>query len=216
VRRPFLAGIAASAALLLPAAAQAVTLVGTVNGDMTIGLTLDGAPVTHLDPGPYTVEVHDNTTFHNFHLKGPGVDQFSQIGFAETVTWDVTFTDRTYDYFCDVHPTLMHGSFTVGDPAPPPPPPGAPARLSRVKVAKVNGVRFVTLTLQVARRSGARAQLLRRGRSLVSAHATFVPGRRTLKLRVPRGAKAGAATVKLTLTEAGRSFVVRRTVRLPS
>jgi hypothetical protein len=95
VRRPFLAGIAASAALLLPAAAQAVSLVGTVNGDMTIGLTLDGSPVTHLDPGPYTVEVDDNTTFHNFHLKGPGVDQFSTIGLAEIDTWDVTFTDGT-------------------------------------------------------------------------------------------------------------------------
>ena len=215
MRRPFLAGIAASAALLLPAAAQAVTLVGTVNGDMTIGLTLDGAPVTHLDPGPYTVEVHDNTTFHNFHLKGPGVDQFSQIGFAETVTWDVTFTDGTYDYFCDVHPTLMHGSFTVGDPAPVPPS-GPPASLTRVKVTKVNGVRFVALILQVDRRTAARGQLLRRTRSLAGAHATFAPGRRTLKIRVPRSVQAGSYGLKLTPTEAGRASIVRRTVRLRS
>ena len=215
MRRPLLAAAAAAAALLLPAAAHAVTLVGTVNGDMTIGLTLDGAPVTHLDPGAYTVEVHDNTAFHDFHLVGPGVDQHTTIGAAETVTWEVTFAVGTYDFFCDVHPTLMRGSFTVGDPAPVPPS-GPPASLTRVKVTKVNGVRFVALILQVDRRTAARGQLLRRTRSLAGAHATFAPGRRTLKIRILRSVKAGSHGLKLTLTEAGRAFIVRRIVRLRS
>lgn len=213
-----LAALAASAALVVPAAAQAMTLVGTVNGDMTIGLTLEGAPVTHPDPGSYSIEVHDTTAFHDFHLTGPGVDQHTTIGVAETVTWDVTLTDGTYEFFCDVHPTLMHGSFTVGNPPPPPPvpPTGPPATLARVKVTKVNGVRFVTLALHVARRTAARAQLRKRTRALASAHATLAPGRRILKIRVPRTVKAGSYGLRLTLTEAGRSFVVRRTVRLRS
>jgi hypothetical protein len=57
---------------------------------------------------------------------------------------------------------------------------------------------------------------MKRTRSLASARATLAPGRRALKIRVPRAVKAGSYSLKLTLTEAGRSFVVRRTIRLRS
>jgi hypothetical protein len=59
---------------------------------------------------------------HNFHLRGPGVDQATIPEEAQTVTWTVTLTDGTYTYQCDPHASLMHGSFTVGDVPPPPVP----------------------------------------------------------------------------------------------
>ena len=54
--------------------ASLVATVGTGDG-FTITLTMNGAKVTHLEAGTYEVEVHDNSTFHNFHLTGPGVEK---------------------------------------------------------------------------------------------------------------------------------------------
>jgi hypothetical protein len=120
------------AALVLPSAvAQADNprLVGTVGTNDAFVITLHdsaGNPVTHLDPGTYDIAVRDVSQLHNFHLRGPGVDQATIPEEAQTVTWTVTFTDGTYTYQCDPHASLMHGSFTVGNV----PPPAAPAQLS--------------------------------------------------------------------------------------
>src|SRR5712691_4218732 len=73
-----------------------------------------GAKVTHLDPGQYTIVVHDYATLHNFHLFGPGVDQATAVETAEEATWNVTIKDGAYRYHCDAHPTLIRGSFTAG------------------------------------------------------------------------------------------------------
>jgi len=80
-----------------------------------------GAKVTHVDPGQYAINVHDYSTLHDFHLTGPGVDQATAIETASTATWNVTFTDGTYRYSCDAHPTSMRGSFTSGTVVAPPP-----------------------------------------------------------------------------------------------
>jgi hypothetical protein len=80
-----------------------------------------GATITHLDPGTYTITVHDYATVHNFHLFGPGVNQATSIDNTEEATWIVTITDGTYKYMCDFHPTLK-GSFTAGTVTTPPPP----------------------------------------------------------------------------------------------
>jgi plastocyanin len=120
------------AALVLPSAvAQADNprLVGTVGTNDAFVITLRdaaGNAVTHLDPGTYDIAVRDVSELHNFHLRGPGVDQATLPEEAQTVTWTVTFTDGTYTYQCDPHSSLMHGSFTVGNVPPPP----APAQLS--------------------------------------------------------------------------------------
>ena len=70
--------------------------------------------MTHLDPGDYTIEVHDLASIHNFHLSGPGVNMATDIDSVGTVTWNVTFTDGRYHFQCDPHPTQLHGDFTVG------------------------------------------------------------------------------------------------------
>ena len=90
----------------------------------------NGALVTHLDPGTYEIEVDDHSALSSFHLIGPGVDMKTQIDFVGQTTWTVTFTDGNYPYHCDFAPSLMHGSFTVGNPPPPPPPPPPPESAS--------------------------------------------------------------------------------------
>ena len=105
--------------------------------------------VTHLDAGTYEVQVRDNSTFHDFHLTGPGVDRSTEVEFKGETTWLVTFTDGTYKFVCDPHAAQMNGSFTVGSAQPPPPPP--PPRV-RCKVPRVIGKK-----LPVARRTIVRA-----------------------------------------------------------
>lgn len=113
---------------LLPGTSRAANpvLTGDVGRGDAFIITLKDANnqnVTHLDPGTYTINVNDESTVHNFHLSGPGVDQATQIETTSTAQWTVTFTDGTYTFKCDAHPTQMVGTFTVGTPPPPPPPP---------------------------------------------------------------------------------------------
>jgi hypothetical protein len=80
-----------------------------------------GAPVTHLDPGTYTVIVQDYATLHNFDLTGPGVSKATDIDGTGDTTWTINVTNGTYRYVCDAHPTVMRGSFTAGTVVAPPP-----------------------------------------------------------------------------------------------
>jgi plastocyanin len=133
-RIPGLVAFIGAAALLLPGAGvsqgpQQNELVGTVGPGFTITLRQNGQPVTHLDTGTYTITITDQSGDHNFHLSGPGVDMATEVEFAGTVTWNVTFTDGLYRFQCDPHAGQMNGRFAVGTatlPPPPPPPPPAP------------------------------------------------------------------------------------------
>src|SRR5690348_14926609 len=122
-----LAVLTALAALVLPAAAARAdnpVLIATVGVNDGFNISLkdaNGQNVTHLDPGTYTIQVHDLSTIHNFHLKGPGVDEATDPETTSDPTWTVTFTDGKYTFQCDPHSTVMHGSFTVGTVATPPP-----------------------------------------------------------------------------------------------
>jgi len=108
------------AGVVFPAAgarADNPVLVATVGSHDAFNISLKDAAgnvVRHLDPGTYTIQVHDLSTLHDFHLFGPGVDQATSVDNIVDTTWTVTFVDGTYTFQCDAHPTLMHGSFTVG------------------------------------------------------------------------------------------------------
>ena len=133
--RTLLITVAAIAAVSIPAAAtgssRATALTGVVGPGFNISLkNADGTAVRHLDPGTYDVTVTDSSIEHNFHLRGPGVDQMTDVEGMGTATWSVTITDGTYTYVCDAHPTQMKGSFTAGNVQPPPPPPPPPGKLS--------------------------------------------------------------------------------------
>jgi plastocyanin len=112
---------------------QETKLFGTVGPEFSISLVdAQGNDVSKLDPGTYVIQVKDLSDFHNFHLFGPGVNESTGIGATGDVTWTVTFTDGTYRFVCDAHPTSMIGRFTVGTPpttSPPPPPTSTPKKL---------------------------------------------------------------------------------------
>jgi plastocyanin len=117
VPRPLrLLAAASLAALAAPAAAQAApTLVASVGPTPVISLTTDGTtPVTSLDPGTYTIVVHDRSPNHDFHLTGAGVDQATPVPFTGDVSWTVTLQPgQTYTFVCDPHRAFMKGSFTT-------------------------------------------------------------------------------------------------------
>jgi len=129
--RLFLVASLAAVGLVVPGSVGArsgvtqplIASVGTPTSGNNFVISLKdstGAAVTHVDPGTYTIVVHDYATVHNFHLFGPGgVNQATSIENAEEDTWVVTFTDGTYKFMCDFHPTLR-GSFTSGTVTTPP------------------------------------------------------------------------------------------------
>ena len=115
----FLLLLVCVAALVGPAAAdnQAQVLKADVGLNDGFAITLTdagGAKVTHLEPGDYTIEVDDHSDMHNFDLTAPGVSKSTGVSDIGQETWNVTFTNGTYKFVCDVHATTMKGQFTVG------------------------------------------------------------------------------------------------------
>lgn len=124
MRRLLAAALGTTIALAVVGAAGGApgspTLHGRVGPGFSISLLDDqGNRVTKIDPGTYEIEVEDESDIHSFHLKGPGVDQRTEVEGMGKANWTVTFQDGSYAYFCDAHPSLK-ASFTAGN-APPPP-----------------------------------------------------------------------------------------------
>src|SRR5687767_8987179 len=94
--------------------ADGSTLTASVGPGFEISLTgADGADVTTLAAGTYTIEVDDQSDIHNFHLTGPGVDESTEVSAVGAETWEVTFEAGTYEFVCDPHASTMNGSFEV-------------------------------------------------------------------------------------------------------
>jgi hypothetical protein len=80
----------------------------------------DGRRMTRIPPGTYTVQVHDLSSSHDFHLTGPGgIDERTRVGEIEHPIWTVTLRAGTYTFHCDVH-AAMKGTFVVAVGAPSP------------------------------------------------------------------------------------------------
>jgi plastocyanin len=125
-----LAAAAGAAALVLsgPTGADNTQLIGSVGPGFSISLQdAAGNPVTQLDPGTYTLLVHDQSDFHNFDLSGPGVKAVTDVEFVGDKTFSITIAQGTYTFVCDVHSGTMKGKFFGGTPptSPPPSPPKA-------------------------------------------------------------------------------------------
>jgi hypothetical protein len=186
------AGLGAAVSVARPASTDG-SLQANVGPGYTISLTRDGAKVTHLDPGTYTITVTDQADVHDFHLYGPGVDQATTVDGTGTSTWTVTFTDGTYTYVCDAHPTTMKGSFTVG--SVPATTTTTTTRLPALTVrarATASG-RIVTVHATASRRASLDFALLR-GSSRV-AHLTRSGATVTARLRAPGAGRYTARVI---------------------
>jgi plastocyanin len=110
----FVALAALVAVLAVPAAFAATpTLTGTVGPGFTITLKKGTTKVTKLKAGTYVFKISDLSNIHNFHLKGPGIDKKTGVGFKGSVTWKLKLAKGTYKFVCDPHKAFMKGSFTV-------------------------------------------------------------------------------------------------------
>ena len=190
------------AAVLLPSSAANAdnpVLVATVGVGDGFNISLkdaNGAPVTHLDPGTYTIQVHDDSEIHDFHLFGPGVNMATPVGDAVDVTWTVTFQDGTYKFQCDPHAGVMHGSFTVGNVATAPPATKLNASVGpghRIALRNSNGTRLTLLTgttkVVIAVNDRSRADNFHlRGAGVNKATGVRFRGRVTWRLTLSPGA----------------------------
>jgi plastocyanin len=120
--------IAGSLVAAAASGADSGQLTGSVGPGFAVSLKdSSGAAVKHLDPGTYTLLVHDLSEEHNFHLSGPGVDVTTDIAFVGDKTFTITVADGTYNFICDAHALTMKGLFTAGSTPPPTTPTPAPA-----------------------------------------------------------------------------------------
>jgi predicted extracellular nuclease len=100
-----------------PAALQhPKSLVGVVGHNDAFSISLSdeaGNAINNLAAGTYSLAIKDESTIHDFHLTGAGVDKTTGIGGTSTTTFSVTFKPGKYSFVCDPHASSMHGSFTV-------------------------------------------------------------------------------------------------------
>ena len=108
-----LAGALAALAAALPAAAAVPKLAGTVGPGATISLKQGAKAVSSLKAGKYSLTVNDRSPFHNFRLKGPGVNVATTVKSTGSKTFAVTLRKGVYTIVCDPHKTMMKRTLTV-------------------------------------------------------------------------------------------------------
>ncbi len=88
---------------------------GTVGPSFTISVkTPAGKVVRTTKAGTYRLIVQDKSTFHDFHLTGPGINKvITTVPFTGTKSATVTLKVGRYRYVCDPHASQMKGSFRV-------------------------------------------------------------------------------------------------------
>jgi hypothetical protein len=95
----------------------AVTLKAAVTQKAVSLTDTAGAPVRHLDPGAYSIAVHDASTVDALRLIGPGVEDHTQVFSTTDYTWTVVLGDGRYWLYDERHPG-RRALLTVGTPPP--------------------------------------------------------------------------------------------------
>ena len=112
--RSLLLAVLAALVVAVPAWAKATPLAGTVGPSFTISLKKAGTKVTSLKRGQYTITVNDRSDFHNFRLRGPGVNRaITGVSFVGRKSVTLTLAPGRYTFLCDPHADSMRGSFRV-------------------------------------------------------------------------------------------------------
>jgi hypothetical protein len=161
-------------------------MIATVGPEQRIAVFFsDGRRVTRLAPGTYTLQVHDLSAAHNFHLTGPGINQSTPVGEIVHPIWTLTVRNGIYTFKCDVH-AAMKGTFTVAVGAPPPP--------TKCRVPRVVGKTLAAAT-----------------RAIAAAHCRVGRVRRAYSTRVRGRVVSQSPRVGRTLARGARvSLVVSR------
>ena len=124
MRRPTVRAVAVlavtAAVLGVPTVAGAMThpkLIGTVgkNNAYKIDLTSKGKVAKTLNPGTYTLVIHDGSSMHNYELDGPHGKSwtFTSVSFVGTKTITLKLTAGKYKAYCAPHESVMFQHFTV-------------------------------------------------------------------------------------------------------
>ena len=113
-RRHILLVALVAAALAAPARAATPTLLGSDGPGFTISLKRGGKRVTTVKRGTYRITVNDRSDFHNFRLRGPGVNKaITTVVFVGRKTVTLRLKPGRYTYLCDPHSFDMRGTFRV-------------------------------------------------------------------------------------------------------
>lgn len=210
-RLALLALVVALAGATGTAKADNPALTGVVGTNDGFTLTLSGpsGAVKHLDPGTYTLVVHDQSTFHNFHLFGPGVDVATVVEETGDRTFTVALTDGVYTFQCDPHQSAgMKGTFAVGSATLPQPAPVAKLTGtitgSRATLAGTAGLTAGKATITIADKSKTDGFLLQ-GPGVAKKSGVAFTGKVTWTVTLRPG-KYVYGSVKSP--KARRSFVV--------
>jgi plastocyanin len=144
-------------------------MVATARSNYTIDVrTPAGQKVDTVRPGPYTIEVRDQSNEHNFHLQGPNVNKTSAVAFVGTQKWAVTLSPGSYRYQCDPHATVMKGVLTVTQ---------AAARKTKVSAFRVRRLgRRAIVSVKVDQAVSARIRLLWRSKVVSGFSGKLRPG----------------------------------------
>jgi len=114
--------------LLLPLALLAAALIASsvasakgetgLRGEVGPGYSIEvkngNRDLKTIKAGTYTMKIQDKSGFHNFHLKGPGLNKSTTVAFQGETSWRVKLRPGTYTYQCDPHASRgMKGTFRV-------------------------------------------------------------------------------------------------------
>jgi hypothetical protein len=204
-----LVGLGVAGALLASTlhAAVSQTLHGNVNADYSITLLFDdGSSATSAPAGSYRLVVNDQTSEHNFHLSGPGVDVDTGIDQVGTQSFTINLQNNSqYTFVCDAHPDTMRGTINIGTPPASTSPTSTGTGKPTTNVpAGPTGHKIVgTVTAAV---SGSKATLLLDGKSVTrlgQGWYRFKVTKGALTLGPPKGAAqhlGGGTTLSVHLT----------------
>jgi hypothetical protein len=168
--RFLIAATVAALVLVGLAGAAGPALNGSVGPGYVISVTdANGNPVSHLDPGSFSLTVDDKSADHNFHLQGPGVDVSTTLDEIGQKTFQLNLVDGKYTFICDAHPNLMSDSFTVGTPPPDPTPTPTPNPTPKPSATRL----VLTVTgsaVKLTTSAGKVVKTLKKGSAVITVH----------------------------------------------
>jgi plastocyanin len=83
-----------------------------IHGSVGSGFVISVTP-RRVPPGTYRFVVTDNSSMHNWHIIGPGVNRKTRVAFVGTRRFTLELTAGTYRIRCDPHRTTMRTRLRV-------------------------------------------------------------------------------------------------------